>query len=133
MYFSDSVRGRIIAYDVSRTSRKLANRRVFVQLSPDEGLPDGLTVDAEGGLWCGHYGGSRVTRFRPDGSVERVYQLPCPIAPGVCFGGPEMTTLFVTTGWSPGVERVEDESGPGGAVLAIETGIKGLPEPVFAV
>jgi sugar lactone lactonase YvrE len=49
------------------------------------------------------------------------------------FGGPDLTTLFVTTGWSPGVTRAADEPGPGGGVLALETGIRGLAEPVFAI
>lgn len=131
MYFSDSMGRRIIAYDVSPESRLLANRRLFATIG--DGVPDGLTVDAEGGLWCAHYGAGRVTRFLPDGSIDRVLEFPCPVTAAVCFGGPAMTTLFVATGWSPGIERAEDEQGPGGGLLAIETGIRGIPEPVFAI
>ena len=68
-----------------------------------------------------------------DGTVLMVIDLPCPIVTSMGFGGPDMTTLYVTTGWSPGVTRAEDETGPGGALLAFNTGIRGLPEPVFAV
>ena len=100
-------------------------------MSADEGVPDGLTVDAEGFLWCAHYGGGRLTRYAPDGTVTSVVDLPCPVVTSMGFGGPAMTTLFVTTGWSLGVERQEDEAGPGGALFAIETGIRGLPEPEF--
>ena len=133
MYFSDSNGRRVLAYDVSPQTRTLANRRVFAQFGADEGVPDGLTVDAEGGLWCALYGGGRIVRFAPDGSIVTSYGLPCPIVTAPGFGGPDMTTLFVTTGWSPGVQAARDEPGPGGAVFAIETGIKGLAEPVFAV
>ncbi|WP_421696093.1 SMP-30/gluconolactonase/LRE family protein [Aestuariivirga sp.] len=133
LYFSDSMGRRIIAYDLSPGSRQLKNRRLFHQFSADEGVPDGLTVDEEGGLWCAHYGGARVTRFLADGTVARVIPLPCPVTAAVAFGGPDMTTLFIATGWSPGVEKAEDEQGPGGALLAVETGIKGVAEPVFDV
>lgn len=125
LYFSDSLGHRIMAYDMTRTSPVLRNRRLFAQIPAEDGVPDGLTVDSEGGLWCAHYGGGRVTRFLPDGTIDRVLRLPCPITAAACFGGPGLTTLFIATG--------QDESPNGGQVLAVETGIRGLPEPVFAV
>jgi sugar lactone lactonase YvrE len=133
MYFSDSAGRRILAYDVSRISRALKRRRVFAQFGDGEGLPDGLTVDAEGAVWCAHYGSGRVSRFAPDGRVLQSITLPCPVVTAPAFGGPDLTTLFVTTGWSPGVTRAADEPGPGGGVLALETGIRGLAEPIFAI
>ena len=132
MYFSDSVGRRILAYDVSPQSRKLTNRRVFASFGPDEGLPDGLTVDAEGGLWCALYGGSCVMRFLPDGVLHSRYDLPCPIVAAPGFGGPEMNILFVATGWSPGVEKASDEMRDGGALFALETRFRGVAEPIFA-
>lgn len=132
LYFSDSMGRRLIAYDLSPGSPQLRNRRNFVSMGLEDGIPDGLTVDAEGGVWCAHYGAGRLTRYAPDGSVLMVLELPCPTVTSMGFGGPDMTTLFVTTGWSPGVERAADEAGPGGALLAYETGIRGLAEPVFA-
>lgn len=133
MYFSDSVGRRILAYDVSPDTRRLANRCVFATFTPDEGLPDGLTVDSEGGLWCALYGGGRVLRFLADGTLHSRYDLPCPITAAPGFGGPDMSTLFVATGWSPGVSRSEDDPHNGGALFALETGFRGIPEPVFAV
>lgn len=130
MYFSDSVGRRIMAYDVSPDTPRLSNRRIFAEI--DEGLPDGLTVDAQGCLWCAQYGGAAVTRFQPDGTVERVLEFPCPITAAVALGGPEMNTLFVATGFSLGVERAEDETGMGGLMFTLATDIKGLPEPIFA-
>lgn len=133
MYFSDSVGRRVLAYDMSPESRTLVNRRVFAQFSAEDGIPDGLTVDAEGCLWCALYGGGRIVRFAPHGPVMASYDLPCHVVTAPGFGGPDMTTLFVTTGWSPGVQSAADEPGPGGGVFALETGIKGLAEPIFAV
>lgn len=133
LYFSDSMGRRVLAYDVSPTSRSLANRRVFAGFGAGDGVPDGLTVDAEGCLWCALYGAGRIIRFAPDGTVRASHDLPCPIVTAPAFGGPGMSTLFVTTGWSPGVNRAEDEPAQGGTVFALETGIRGLPEPVFAI
>jgi len=133
MYFSDSMGRQVLAYDIEANSRIPTNRRVFAQFSPDDGVPDGLTVDAEGGLWVALYGGGRLIRFAPDGSVIKSYDLPCPVVTAAGFGGPDMTTLFVTTGWSPGIQRADDEPGPGGAVFTLETGIKGIAEPIFIV
>lgn len=133
LYFSDSMGRRLLAYDLDAGSPFLRNRRVFASMAADEGIPDGLTVDAEGGLWCAHYGVGRLTRYAPDGSVSSVIEIPCPIVTSMSFGGPDLKTLFVTTGWSPGVERPEDESGPGGALLAIATDIAGLPEAEFDI
>lgn len=133
MYFSDSMGGRVLAYDVSPTSRVITNRRLFTSFGAEDGVPDGLTVDAEGGVWCAQYGAGRITRFAPDGRVLGAWDLPCPVVTAPAFGGPDMTTLFVTTGWSPGVRTPDEETGPGGAVLALETGIQGIAEPVFPV
>jgi sugar lactone lactonase YvrE len=133
LYFSDSMGRRLLAYDLSPESPVLRNRRVFVTMAEHDGIPDGITVDAEGCVWCAHYGAGRLTRYAPDGSVNAVVELPCPVVTSMSLGGPDMTTLFVTTGWSPGVQRAEDEPGLGGALLAIETGISGLREPEFDI
>ena len=133
LYFSDSVNRRILAYDVSPDSRRLTNRRVFASFKLHEGLPDGLTVDSNGGVWCALFGGARVVRFEPDGTLNAGYALPCPITAAVGFGGPDMNILFVATGWSSGVEQASDEMHGGGAVFAMETSFRGIPEPVFAL
>ncbi|MFN4140205.1 SMP-30/gluconolactonase/LRE family protein [Aestuariivirga sp.] len=131
LYFSDSAAKRILAYDLDREKPVLRNRRIFAEMAPDEGMPDGLTVDAEGCLWCAHYGAGRVTRYAPDGSVRSAVTLPCPTVTSMSFGGENMTTLFVTTGWSPGITQAGDETGPGGSLFALDAGIAGLPEPLF--
>jgi len=126
LYFSDSVGRRILAYELSPATRQLMGRRVFASFAADEGLPDGLTVDAESGLWCALYGGGRVLRFTPDGKRDLRYDLPCPITAAVAFGGPGMTTLFVATG--------QDDSGrtDGGAVFAATTSSwPGVSRPSF--
>jgi sugar lactone lactonase YvrE len=131
LYFSDSMGKRIIAYDVDPATPQLRNRRIFADLAGESGLPDGLTVDAEGHLWCALYGAGRVVRLAPDGSMRASYTLPAANVTSCAFGGPSMTTLFVTSG--------EDASSLGkagtprsdGALFACELGIRGLVEPEF--
>jgi sugar lactone lactonase YvrE len=129
LYFSDSVGRRILAYDMAGDTPVLRDRRVFATTSEEEGLPDGLTVDAAGDVWCAQYAGARVTRYTPDGRIREVYPLPCPTVTSCSLGGANMSTLYVTTGWSLATTKAEDEPGPGGALFALEVDAKGLPEP----
>lgn len=132
LYFSDSMGRRILAYDLEPGIPILQRRRVFAEMQSHEGIPDGLTVDAEGGVWCANYGAGRLTRYASDGQVTEVVELPCPVVTSMSFGGPDLRTLFVTSGWSPGVQRPEEEVGPGGALFAFDTEFTGLAEPEFS-
>jgi D-xylonolactonase len=71
LYFTDMVARCVYAYSWSRPDGALSNRRVFVHIDRAEGMPDGLTVDAEGFLWIAHWFGGCVTRYDPDGKRER--------------------------------------------------------------
>jgi sugar lactone lactonase YvrE len=70
---------------------------VFAVFPLDAGLPDGLAFDVEGHVWVAHYGGGRVTRFRPDGSVAQVLELPATQITKACFGGADLKVLYVTS------------------------------------
>ena len=86
----------IWAFDCDPDDRRLANRRVF----SDEKLPgfcDGSAIDAEGYLWNARFAGGAVVRFAPDGRVERIIELPVTNPTSCCFGGPDLTTLYVTS------------------------------------
>lgn len=95
IYVSDSIGRRILAYDIGE--RALSGRRVFVQLRPEDGLPDGLTVDAEGALWCAHWDGACVSRYAPSGEQVLRIALPVPRVTSVAFGGAQLDTLYITT------------------------------------
>jgi D-xylonolactonase len=97
LYFSDSVARCIYAYTWRRDSGKLSNRRVFVRLPREEGFPDGLTVDADGFLWCAHWFGACITRYDPDGKRERRVALPAAQTSSLAFGGPDLDVIFVTS------------------------------------
>ncbi|HOA72150.1 MAG TPA: SMP-30/gluconolactonase/LRE family protein [Phycisphaerae bacterium] len=97
LYYTDSFARRIYAYDVDTASGRLSNRRVFVQVPSDEGLPDGLTVDAEGFVWSAQWYGGQVVRYDPQGKVERRIAMPMMQVSSCLFGGPNLTDLYVTT------------------------------------
>ncbi len=75
----------------------LSDKKIFVRFSETEGRPDGMCLDLENYVWIAHWGGSRVTRFTPDGEVERIIDIPAPNVTKCVFGGPEMKTLYITT------------------------------------
>jgi sugar lactone lactonase YvrE len=140
MYHTSSHDRTIYAYDIDRATGTASNRRIFVRIDPADGIPDGSTVDAEGHLWTTHWGGWRVTRFAPDGRVERVVEMPFKAATSCAFGGPDLTTLYVTSasidfgpdgGFVQLTEAEFDADPTAGGIFAVEVGIRGLSEPAF--
>lgn len=132
MYFADSHRRRIWAYDFDVEAGALSNQRVFVDAADHPGVPDGSAVDAEGCLWNAEHGGSRICRYTPDGKLERTIDLPVTQPTCCAFGGSNLATLYITT--------ARENLGPdqlakqrlAGAVLAADVGIAGMPECAFA-
>lgn len=131
-YFTDSGRREIYVYDYDLARGDIANRRIFAALNPDEGIPDGLTVDSEGHVWVAYWDGWCITRFDPDGKVERVINLPVPRPTSCTFGGPDMRTLFITTARIRLSAQQLAEAPLSGSVLAYDAGIAGLINRPFA-
>jgi sugar lactone lactonase YvrE len=131
LYWSDSRARTIYAFDFDAGSGEIANRRTFARLEPHQGGPDGAAVDAEGCYWSACYRGSRVMRFRPDGTIERKIRLPVSRVTMCAFGGPDLRTLYVTSGRG-GLSAAELEREPlAGGIFALEVDVAGLPEPRF--
>ncbi|WP_433117393.1 SMP-30/gluconolactonase/LRE family protein [Micromonospora sp. CA-246542] len=123
MYLADTPRGEIDRFAVDPVTGDLHGRTPFVRLSPGEGSPDGMTLDAAGHLWVALWGGSSVRRYRPDGSLDREIQLPAAQPAGICLGGADLRRLFIGTA-SVGLTS----AGPtDGALLAVDIPVPGLP------
>jgi sugar lactone lactonase YvrE len=134
MYFADTVARRIYAYDWRRTDGALSNRRVFAQIDRSQGLPDGLTVDADGFVWCAHWFGGCVSRFDPDGKLERCLHFPAKQTSSVTFGGRNLDEMYVTSaalsnavilaprGYDPASVFL------GGPLYRVRPGFRGLPK-----
>jgi sugar lactone lactonase YvrE len=129
MYYSDSGGAGVVwAYDFDAATGAISNRRVFLPPTEGKGVADGLTVDSEGGVWCAFWDGWRVERFAPDGRSLLTIPMPVQRPTSCMFGGADLTTLYVTSagdGFDPAQQPLA------GDVFRIETGVRGLPEPVF--
>jgi sugar lactone lactonase YvrE len=133
MYFTESFQHRIFAYDFEATSGTLSNRRVFLELEPHgNAFPDGMTVDAEGYVWCAQPMFGRIARYDPKGTLERVVELPVSRGTGVMFGGKDLDTLYVTTMRTTLSEEQLAEEPLAGSLLAFKPGVKGIAETPFA-
>lgn len=134
LYATDSVARRIYEYDYDVNSGDVRNRCIRIQVPSEEGLPDGLRVDADGFLWSAQWYGSSVVRYDPDGKEERRIAVPAKQVSCVTFGGPDLATLYITTaGQSEAMPEMpagyDAEHGPfGGSLYRVETGIPGLPD-----
>ncbi|MFO1037909.1 MAG: SMP-30/gluconolactonase/LRE family protein [Geminicoccaceae bacterium] len=125
LYFSDSMARRVIAYEI--LGSRLGPRRILTTLSEEEGVPDGLTVDARGRIWCACYGGGRVLLLGPDGERLDELKVPATFVTSTCLGGEDLKTLYITTGQNPTPGEVD------GAVFSCRVDVAGLPEPIFGV
>ncbi len=128
LYFSDSMGRRIISYALDPNGTAFG-RRTFFTFADEDGLPDGLAVDSAGNVWCALYGGAKVVCIDPSGSLRRSIAVPAKYATSLCFGGPGLRTLFVTTGWNTPEEAAVTRDA-GGSVFARSVDVSGLEEPV---
>lgn len=121
-YFTDSVTRRVDVFDHDPTTGALTGRRPFAETGPD-GYPDGLTVDAEGGLWVALWSAGRLHRYDERGALDAVVEVPVAGVTNAAFGGPDLDELYVTTTAGP-------EPGAGG-VFAYSPGVAGIVSSVF--
>lgn len=132
-YFADTWSGEIWAYDCDPASGAISNRRTFTRVDMSGGgAADGSTVDAEGYLWNAQVYDGKLVRYAPDGSVDRVIEMPVKKVTSVMFGGPELDVLYVTSMAKPPLPRFPGDGALRGSLFAIyDLGITGVPEPRF--
>lgn len=130
MYFADTMRHILWAYDYDPASGAATNERVFADAGA--GRPDGSCVDAEGCLWNAEYGGWRLVRYTPAGKVDRVVEVPVANPTCCCFGGEDLGTLYVTTARQRLSPEELARQPLAGSLLALRPGVQGLPEGRFA-
>ena len=139
LYATDSIARAIYAYDYHPELGTASNKRLLVKISMDEGLPDGLTVDAEGFIWSAQWFGGCLCRYDPDGRLERRIAIPAEQVSSVTFGGLEFSDVFVTTAaeWDaltfapPGYSA---SPGPaGGQLFRFRADIQGKPEYICRI
>jgi sugar lactone lactonase YvrE len=127
MYYADSPTKQIDVFDYDPATGAASGRRIFADLSAFDGVPDGLTVDADGCVWVAVWGGGVLRRLAPDGTADAVLQVPVSQPTSCAFGGPGMTDLYVTTA-KVGLSEAELKDQPlAGRLLRLRPGPVGLP------
>ncbi|MGL4241695.1 MAG: SMP-30/gluconolactonase/LRE family protein [Beijerinckiaceae bacterium] len=130
-YFTDSKAGAIYAYPFDPKTGTLGKRSLFARIPPDEGRPDGLTVDAEGCVWSALWDGWCVRRFDPQGRAMRDLRLPVPRPTSVAFGGADLRTLYITSARIRVPAKILAEAPFSGGILAADVGVAGRPAHLF--
>jgi len=121
-YYVDSATQRIDQF-----TGDLADRRPFVTVPKEAGTPDGLCLDAEGGVWVALWDGGAVHRYGPDGSLDAVIPMPVTRPTACAFGGPDLADLYITTS-----RPSADDPKPSGALFRARPGVTGFADYGFA-
>jgi len=132
MYYCDSLSRKIHCCDYDTAAGTISNQRLFADLSEQPGEPDGSAIDSQGYLWNAQWGGRRVLRFAPDGSIERLLHMPVAQPSCVAFGGNDLDDLYITSAresLSPAALLAEPAAG--GLFRQHVADVQGLPEARF--
>ncbi|XP_054880342.1 LOW QUALITY PROTEIN: regucalcin-like [Poeciliopsis prolifica] len=134
LFYIDSLAMSVDAFDYDSASGRLGNRRVVYRLAEGEGVPDGMTLDANGRLWVACYDGGRVLNIDPaTGKRLQTVSLPATKTTSCCFGGPDYSDLYVTSA-SLGLDQSELQKQPaaGNTFRVTGLGVKGRPSNAFS-
>lgn len=131
-YFIDTPTRLVMAYDYNLDTGDIANPRPAIRIPPELGWPDGMTSDAEGMLWVAMWGGAQVTRWDPaSGLLLAAYPLPALNVTSCCFGGANLTDLYVTTARRE-MSAAQLEKYPySGGLFRLRPGVRGMPTFAF--
>jgi sugar lactone lactonase YvrE len=129
MYYIDSATQRVDACDYETHDGTVLGRRHLVEISPELGMPDGLALDAEGGIWVALWRGHAVHRYGPGGRLDAVLELPASQVTACAFGGPDLAELYITTSR---MDLPAGEQPAAGSVFRADPGVRGLPVTPFA-
>jgi sugar lactone lactonase YvrE len=133
MYFADSLDRMVRAYSYTEGEEVLTEPRLLLDTKPYASGPDGATVDSEGCIWVALVQAGKIGRFTPQGELDAMIEAPTDMPTCMCFGGPDLTTLYVTSIKDSGSGRAISRHPAGGHLFAIDgLGVTGLPEPRFA-
>lgn len=127
LYHVDTLAGTIWRFDIGGGASTLRDGAVFVRIDPTDGLPDGVTIDAEGCVWVGLWGGWCARRYGPDGRLRETVRLPCANVTKVALGGADLRTGYITTARA-GLSATDLAAQPdAGGLFIFEAPAPGLP------
>jgi len=123
MYYVDSLGYQVDVMDYDPATGEIGRRRCLTTLGNGGVVPDGLTVDADGCVWVAVWGGGALQRYRPDGRLKQIIELPAAHVTSCAFGGKDLDVLYISTAAGPGALA--------GAMFACRPGVTGLPSHPF--
>lgn len=129
VYYADTMTGRVDVFDFDPGTGEFSGRRVFATIGEGSGLPDGMAIDEDGGVWVALWQGGAVHRYDERGRLSERIEVPVHLTTACTFGGPDRGTLFITTSRQGLGARAEAAAG---AVFAIRPGVRGQELPAFA-
>jgi len=132
MYYIDSMAYRVDAFDFDLRRGAISERRPLIVIERGAGIPDGLAVDDEGGIWVALWGRAAIRRYTPDGELDRIVDVPTDNVTACCFGGEDGRSLYITTASVElPVERHSTQP-LAGSVFVTDVGLSGPPARAFA-
>jgi sugar lactone lactonase YvrE len=131
MYYVDTPTGSIDVFDFDVATGAIANRRSLARVAPEEGWPDGLTLDADGYLWVALWSGGAVRRYAPDGSLDRVLAVPTTYPTSCAFGGRDLRDLYITTAATALTPEERQREPLAGGLFRCRPGVQGRPPHRF--
>lgn len=131
-YFADSTDQTIFCLDLDPASGAIKAQSTFATTAGSDAVPDGSVVDAEGDLWNAQWDGWRVVRYRPDGKIRQIIELPVQRPTCPAFGGSDMRTIFVASARVGLDDAALDTQPMAGSVVSFRTDTPGLPEYRFS-
>jgi sugar lactone lactonase YvrE len=129
-YYADSRSGGVDVFAADQETGELRDRRRFVTVQG--GIPDGLTLDADGCLWLAVFGTGEVRRYTPDGDLDTVIRLPVDQPTSMAFGGHDLATLYITTAREDLTQAQVASQPHAGDIFACTPGASGRPPHLFA-
>ena len=131
-YVTEMFAHRILAYRFDAKTGNISGEKELIRIPEEKGLPDGLICDRDGCLWSAHWQGFRLTRYRPDGAIDREIPIPVPTPTCMGFGGPSLSTLLITTARKGLSEQQLADYPESGYTILMETEFTGIAERRFA-
>lgn len=130
MYYIDSGTGGVDVFGFDAGAGTIRDRARLITFRAADGIPDGMTLDADGFLWVAFWGGAAVRRYRPDGSLVTTVEVPASQVTSCCFGGRGLDELYITSA-SRGLSAAQREREHAGALFACRPGVAGRPANRF--
>jgi sugar lactone lactonase YvrE len=132
MWFADSGTGTVDVFDFDVQDGTPANRRTVIRIAPEEGAPDGLTVDAEDHVWIAVWDGGEVRRYTPAGELVARVRLEVTRPTSCCLGGPDLSCLFISTARKGLTDEELRAQADAGRLFCADVGVRGVAQPRFA-